>query len=599
MATRKKNIIDLSIGGHTLITTPVHKLPVVPGTGSRDIQFPDDLAEQTVKKAKTRAGKIKVDDRAASTDPKPGDALLFNTGTSLWDILKPAVPVVQDADFAALVNGADAIQRRMIARQFDGIMEANFGDIENTAAWAVDNMPAALKQPFTDHLRQVKSLRSQVETALPKVVAELARRNPGVPSRAILEHAIEMLAKQLGPILGVLNVYSEAIKQYQNGRWTPQLRALNNYMESCYRLWINGDVEGKAPGTPPQIPLTNLHVGIRLMTTIGGDGLGTIPGAKGPVGLSLLMYPLDMLDWIGLSLTLNSHENGHQIFADIKDFEPEMQTVVQKGVVAAEKDTVKPLKLGSKQTAIGRATVPTRDLIVKMITDCIGEIEADVAGVLVNGPAFLYGMLLSFPALLIRDGSVKDAKALLRTSSVYMTEDQEDGSTKLEFEPHPPDYIRAYLVAAMVEEIGYKADADLLRKQADFAVGKLPDSLTWKPAEGKGPVISIKVADIKAIAPVVAKALIRTKLAALGNKSLSELVCWTAKQQTKAAAIADVLEKGDSTLPTNVGSLYPTLIGSAAALAYWELLHQEDGNTVLPRLEDNVLKMLAALPPAV
>jgi hypothetical protein len=596
MAKRKTPKIDLSIGSHKLMPGPIHRIPVVAtGTGDRDIDFPDDLAERTVKEARGKAGKIKVGKDAQSSNTPKQDSLLFGSGTgSLWDLIKPAVPKIADADFEALVAGADEIQSRMVKRQFDGLMERIFRRLEDRATWAVDNMGASLKQPFADHLRQVQSLRAQVETALPKVVTELAKRNPGVPTSALIEHALEMLSKQLSPIISVLNVYTDAIEQYQSGQFTPQLRAINSYMEACYRLWTSGDVEGTAPNTPPQLPLSSLTIGARLLSMIGGGGLGTIPGAKGPVGLSLLMYPNDMLDWISLSLTLNSHEGGHQIFADIKGFEPEMQTTVQKAVAAAV--AASKLTLSSKVTAVGRSRVPTVGLVVKMITDCIGEIEADVAGVLVNGPAFLYGMLLSFPAMLIREGRVSDAKQLLRTGSVYMTEQQEDGSMKLEFEPHPPDYIRAYLVAAMVEEIGYKADADLLRKMADLMVGKLPDVITWKDAEGNSSdVISIKVADVKAIAPVVAKALIRTQQTSLGAKSLSDLVLWKAKQQTKALALKANLLAGKADIPTDQGSIYPTLVGSAAALAYWEAVHTKAPATVLDALESNVLKMLSAL----
>ena len=650
MSSSKKKI-DLSVGRHTLMPAACH-MPKIPGVGNRDLKFPNDLAERTVRKAKGRNGVVKPDaptpkgttrttaaERraysqqaehvadslrgggmpAADVDKVIGAykkalpkvvGLLQRTygsqqlrtgssgslgGGALWDIIKPAIVAnLPDPDFQALVNGADAIQRRMLSRQFDEVMEQIFGELEDTAAWAVDNMPQPLRQPIADHQRQVSELRKQVEDALPKVVAELAKRNPGVPAGALVKHAVQMLAKELGPIVGVLNLYSAAFAQYRSGRFNDQLAAINQYMEACYRLWINGDVEGTGAPATPQIPMSSLTVGDKLMAMVGGGGLGTIPGAKGPVGLSLLMYPLDMLDWICLSLCLNSHEGGHQIFADIKGFEPEMMAAVAADIKANEAS--KKLLLSSVSTAVGRTKVPTRDLITKMITDCIGEIEADVAGVLVNGPAFLYGMLLSFPAMLIREGTVKDAKQLLRSSSVYMTETQDDGSSKLEFEPHPPDYIRAYLVAAMVEEIGYKPEADQLRALADKAVGTLPTALTWEDADGQSKtVISIATADIKAIAPVVAKTLIRTKLKCLNGKSLSDVVCWNAKRQAKAVALKNILLAGGSDIPKDIGSVYPTLVGSAAALAYWEAVHLQDANVVLPKLEENVLKMLAAL----
>lgn len=593
--SNRKSKIDLSIGkGHKLLPVGTHKMPVVPGVGDRDIDLPDDLIEQTIAKAQGRAGKIKVTKDAAE-QPKQGDGLLFRNGAgSLWDIIRPVVPKLPDADYQALVNGAEAIQKRMVSRQFDDVFEQLFGDLEEDAEWAVKNMPAALNQSFVDHQRQIVNIRTQVENGLPKLIAALARKNPGAPPAAIIEHAMKMLAEQLGPVLSVLQVYSAAIKQYRSGRHAAKLRALNLYMGSCYSLWLAGDPEARNPSAPQQIPTSSLQVGQKLLSMIGGPGLGTIPGAKGPVGLSLLMYPIDMVDWISLSLTLNAHEGGHQIFADIKGFEDEMQKIVEDAVAAA--NSTGALQFTSARSAVGRMAVSTRELIVKMITDCIGEIEADVAGVLVNGPAFLYGMLLSFPAMLIRDGRVRDAKQLLRTGSVYMLEEQPDGSKALEFEPHPPDYIRAYMVAAMVEEIGYKSEADLLRRLADQMVGKVPDALTWKDAAGESrTVISIKVADIKAVVPVVAKALLRTKLKSLGRKSLTDLVLWGAKQQTKALAIKDALLRGESTLPANIGTIYPTLIGSGAALAYWEAIHSQDADVVLPQLEENVLKMLAVL----
>lgn len=614
MAKRKSSAkpISLNIGAHKhLPAETAHQIKVVVGTGDRDIQFPTDLAGETLKRARGKAGKIPAQtaDTRDSTDSGDGEgtiklprlpvrkSLLFGSGSrSLWDILRPSVPVVSnDADFRALVNGADAIQQAMLRRQFDGIMEQIFGDLEDTAAWAVNNMDPQLRTPFADHQRQVVALRKEVETALPKVVAELARRNPGAPPAAVMQHGVKMMAEQLGPIVSVLGIYSEAISQYRSGRFARKLKALNLYMESCYRLWINGDVEGLGTGAAPQIPMSSLTVGARLLSMIGGPGLGTIPAAKGPLGLSLLMYPLDMLDWVSLALTLNSHESGHQIFADIKAFEVEMQQVVQTAVrEGAQKGT---LTFVSPRSKIGSNSVATSDLVVKMITDCIGEIEADAAAVLVNGPAFLYGMLLSFPAMLIREGRVKDAKRLLRTGSVYMLAETETGDRELEFESHPPDYIRAYLVAAMIEEIGYKAEADLLRRLADQMVGNvIPESLTWEDASGRSrTVISIKTADIKSVAPVVAKALLRAKLTSLGGKCLSDLVLWQKKQQDKAVALKERLLAGQCDIPADKGSMYPSLVGSAAAMAYWEAIHSKEGTTVLPALDENVLKMLEAL----
>ena len=70
---------------------------------------------------------------------------------------------------------------------------------------------------------------------------------------------------------------------------------------------------------------------------------------------------------------------------------------------------------------------------------------------------------------------------------------------------------------------------------------------------------------LDAIAPVVANALIRTKLKCLNGKSLSDVVCWNGKRQTKAVALKNILLAGGSDIPKDIGSVYPTLVGSAAS----------------------------------
>jgi hypothetical protein len=582
MGKRKEKIekIDLTIRSHGVLGSR-HKVSVVKGEGSKDFQFPDDLVQRAIERAKGTV--IKAPEADSDTTGGAGDSFLFGRG--LWDVIKPAVPKVPNPDFQALIGGSDSIQRYMVQRQFDALMEQLFGEMEGSAKSAAATFPARFLPAIADHQRQVSTLRSKVEEALPEVVKEVARRNPGVPVSELLQASADILLQELAPLLSVLGIYTSVFRQYQDGRFTRKLEALNQYMSSCFRLVMT-----------PDLPTASFKVGDLLLSGFGGPGLGTIPAARGPIGLHLLLVPFDMLDWLSVGRPLLAHESRHQLFSDIRNLETEMQKALKDAIIKA----CAPgggVKLTTAKTKVGRYSVDTRDLLIKLVADCIGEIDADIGGgVLFTGPAYLYSMLLSFPAMLIRNGRVKDAKQLLRASSVYNLIPQADGSAALEFESHPPDWIRTHIVAAALDEIGFTAEADKLRELADAAVGQMPEFIKWTDADGKSStVVSLSAKDIKAIAPTVAKTLIRAPLPSLNNKSTGDVVMWTPARQAKVDLLTATLLAGKSTIPSDQGDILPTYVGAAGAKAYWEAVHNQDGMTFLPQLEENTLLMLETL----
>ena len=132
--------------------------------------------------------------------------------------------------------------------------------------------------------------------------------------------------------------------------------------------------------------------------------------------------------------------------------------------------------------------------------------------------------------------------------SFYELTKGEDDSVTLDFLPHPPDYIRAYIVAAALDEIGFTTEANLCRKLADQAAGTpTPKYITWHDYEGKSKtVVKIPVEDLKQVAPVVAHALIRTPLRALGGKCIFEYINWDARRQAKVDILAANLMTGSA-----------------------------------------------------
>src|SRR5262249_49846289 len=145
------------------------------------------------------------------------------------------------------------------------------------------------------------------------------------------------------------------------------------------------------------------------------------------IGLHLLMMPFDMKRWVlALGLPLLGHESRHQIASDIYRLDgkgrkirllDDLRMLCASAVIARHKSGQ--LRLKSETTRIGRSSVPTLDIIVKAVTDMLGELDSDTnGGIETSGLAFLNSMLFSFPAWAVH-GPIKDADKLLRDSTIY------------------------------------------------------------------------------------------------------------------------------------------------------------------------------------
>lgn len=584
-----------------------HKTQIIKGEGSREYPIPDteELVKRALKRGRGRKGKIS---KTGKTETSPvaklvqgiTDSPTIDLSQLLGRIFTVKAPTPTGSrELAAIVAGADHIQSLIADRQFEALFEARFGGIETIVRRAKGYMePKYLPslESLDDHCGK---LRKSYGDALPKLIEEIGKRNPDAPLMAVIQKAIELLDEELMQILMVLKAYANAFDQYQDSRYARQLRAINFYMEQAFFLFQTGDLEsiGSGEAVKPQLEMSAFQVGDVLLAGFGPMPLGTIPGSKGPVGVHLLMVPYDMLDWApAVGLPLLDHESRHQVLHDVKGLEDQVKALPGKALRA--ESAARRLVLTADFYQLGRGKVKALDLLIKLMEDSIGEIDADInGGVCKDGEAYLYAMLLSFPAMLIREGRVKDAKSLLRTSSVYVLGELPNGDKALAFEPHPPDWIRAYITAAALDEIGATAAASKLRKLADEMVGKVPTHITWEDGEEKSAtVIAIPAADIKAAAPIVARAIIREALPALGGKSNGDLVMWNAKRQAKVELLVELLLAGKHDVPTDKGHFFASYVGAAGALAYWRMLtSDQDPGEAMTQLNENVLLMLEQL----
>ncbi len=326
------------------------------------------------------------------------------------------------------------------------------------------------------------------------------------------------------------------------------------------------------------------------------EGPATLPGTRGPIGAHAIEVPHDERNIITLMLILYMHEFRHDIFHDVEGLGDELSAVVAKAVLDAHEKGE--LKLSKNAVKIGKQQVPLANLLVKLFVDTIGEVDADISGgVLLGGPAYLYNMLSTFSAFNSKRKNIFNTPKLLRTESFYELSQVGNGQVSLTFLPHPPDYIRAYIVAAALDEIGFSKEARQCRALADQGVGfdNIPEYISWKSTEGKKehPEIQIPVADIKAVAPIVARALIRTPLKSLGGASTIDIINWTPEREAKAQLLAQMLMEGKSELPTDKGDMHVTYVISAATLAYWGLCKSGyQPRKAAAIVEDNALKMI-------
>lgn len=435
-------------------------------------------------------------------------------------------------------------------------------------------------------------LRDLYKQALPKAFDMVTMQFPDASEGERRATAIQLLDQQedLQQILYVLDHYVQAFEQLEDPEYE-SLQAVTVTVEEAFNLFLTGDIlaaRGKAQQALADT--VNFMIGNSFLPHAGEDGPATIPGASGPVGLHLILVPEDEVGIIMLMMVLYLHEFRHDIFADIKGLPEEEGKILLANLREAFNSGR--LKLSVDHIMLGKTRVPMIDLISKVFLDQLGEIDADLVALELSGWAFALNMLYVFGAFNSkREGAIR-TKELLRTHSYF----QVSKKGELWFEPHPIDYFRVYLLAAALELLGYKEEAQEIRDLADSAVGsKKPEFIVWEDASGKRDPIKIRMSDLEQAAPVVAEAILMTPLAALKGKSNHDIVAWTRKRQDKVDALVETLVKhikgvlaGEKTkleLPAGIGDVYATYVAAAAAITFYQLISDgEVDPTDVPQL---------------
>ncbi len=623
MKPKKKPQITLDVKG--VVNWHGHEARIdVVGAGTTDYEFAEApaMVAAALKSVKiprqTLVGKTitRIRDRRSAKRRKGGtgeDAgakrILPTKVPELLHVISKLPDEPSDRLGKTLIRGATGMQERMKQRQLDGLVYANFGADVGTLNWGINNMPE-FRDGLSSLNRQYDVLIPRWKEALLGLLKELQTKYPKVPQGVLLPQAIKALNEQLGGFRFISGVYCDSVSQYRDGKYDRPLKAINMFYRQAAALFkhVDPDSPGKVADGLDSI---KYKVGDKYLSRFTAMGLATIPGPKGPVGIHALQMPFDFLDLVALMFPLVGHEFRHNVWNDIVNLEDEMRDAVRDALHEAYR--TKKLKLHSETMKLGEQTVNTIDMLTKFYTDSIGEIDADISGgVLLSGTAYAYNMLLSFPAMMVRGQPLEQAKKLLRTDSSYKLIPQGEGKVALVFEPHPPDYIRAYIVAAALEDLGFTAEAAECRRLADFAIGgNIPDKLRFvdgsdeEDEDGDGQeavksdmVIEFWTEDMKAAAPIVARTLMRQTLPSMGGRSTIQMLDWNPAREKKVERIAEILMAGGTEVPTDLGTVYATTVGAGTTMGYWRKLHSGgdiDPASLALKMSDDGMSMIHGL----
>ncbi len=492
---------------------------------------------------------------------------------------------------ATLYSASGGLAELLNDGKFYALVAERFDDQTGEVSWARDNMPAKYQPAIESLNNQLVKLREVYLASLPRTLDGLRAHNPGVPEYELLEAAVEALDEELTPIIDILRIWTDSFGQRRSGKYK-ELDAIVFSVEQAHYLFDGSDPTSSLTAANRSLLKTRVfRTGCVYVARFSKLGPATLPA--GPIGAHAFEVPHDERNLIALMLILYMHEFRHDIFHDVEGLGEELVSLLSAKIAKAAK--AGDFKLSQKSFKFGNQQLPLLDLIIKFFIDAIGEVDADISGgVLLCGPAYLYNMISTFGAFNSQGKGVFNTERLLRADSHYQLESNEAGEASLSFFPHPPDYIRAYIVASALDEIGFTIEADECRRLADQGVGTIPDFIEWQPAQDKRlPIIKIAVEDLKAVAPVVAKALIRTPLKSLGGVCAADVMNWTIEREEKAQFLAQLIAADKSDLPQDKGSIHATYVISAATIAYWGLCksgYQPRSASAI--VQKNALKML-------
>jgi hypothetical protein len=318
-----------------------------------------------------------------------------------------------------------------------------------------------------------------VRTALARLHDEV--HDAGASSETILEH-IALVEREVDRARRAFGLFFEVFGQ-RGSSFAPALSACDAIAADCFRA-----VRVAAPGVlrgPLLKPVAYLEHGFSPATFRRGVMLGRLLGERNPFPLVRIPYERVESPW-GMGVVL--HEIGHNLQADMGIWQ-ETRLAVQRRVLS----------------------IGANPWVARIWTRWHKEIFADLVALLLGGPASARSMMdfLSYPA----------ARVLtFRPMSV-----------------HPTAYLRGFLLAQMLDRMGFPRDAAQARTVWRSMYGHFThDARIPRPLLESAP---------RVIPHVVDEIAYQTRRG-LGHRALADVVPFRADDQREIEAAAVHIARG-------------------------------------------------------
>ncbi len=457
-----------------------------------------------------------------------------------------------------------------------------------------------------DSLRDhIVILQNKVPEWLKEVMTEIYLKFPQATTGQVYQAALQLISQQLKPILSTVQLWTTGFRQWLNPALQPKLKLIRAMIEQKLFLVLTGnlklDLVEDATQIKQQIATIKVAVGDVIIPVLIGpfdSGPAVIPmtGTVGPRGGHLVFYQSNFLNSIATSDKPYDHEVGHVIMGIVRGFAEEYAQKTRDAVDLAIK-TGK-LKLKAKFVMIGNQKIPAAEFLKTVFLNQLGELIADLFGSLIgSAPAFskAYAKFIGSMISMAMGGMEKVDHIIGNASSYTITQDK-DGTIIVSLEPHPQDIVRSgswqsaiarntkfpetakWLLALIVAESGNPMPEVLIWHGAgkpEAVQSKKPRQANRSEAEAEFPVIEQFISDYAAGSEVLADYLLNSPAECLNGMTLKELVCLTPEMfDRKVLPLKDLLKQGIGKLPDDGKHYFFHFIGSAATIAYDELVEE-------------------------
>jgi hypothetical protein len=626
LSTTADDVREHRCSDHSAFTGALRR-PIIVGKGRQNAKIP--TARNFMRTAKKHLRSRDFVLPGAVHDHDQQEVVDFNAlfpgMPKVAHFVKPQVPAVPVSSHR-LAGHAFAVA--MMEDLFTQDLDVLFRDDLDIVTRRRSELPAEMQIVAENIANQLDPMKARIFQVLPNLTEEIKKQYPQARTAQVYQAALQLIAKQLGPVLTTLRLWVESFRQWLDPSVHDKLRLLRAMMEQKVALVTLGTLSGLSKvDNADQITRlvdSEIDIGGLIMPSFNGpfdSGPAVIPLSDpefGMPGAHLCFKPRNMSKIVVLADNVFDHESGHIGDKVMKGFTEEQLDNLEKRIRADAKSGK--LKFPSQFVMIGTQKIPYVEAAVMVFRGQYGELIADLFGILIGGaPAFVECFTKYVAAMSeIGAGDLSKVKVTLRTGSSYTAFiSRKNGTVSIRFEPHPQDTVRVKKwIGNAARSIGFTQAADrCIAIAAQESGTPEPTTITWdgeaqeapddESSQGQGtagrktrgaeasddenggeaeqpklPQIVMSADAWGDISNSVVDALLNTPLNCIKSPegkpmSLKELVCMTPELHAeKVEPLVPLLKKGIGSLPKDGRHYFFHYIGSASMLAFVQLVDE-------------------------